>query len=226
MNFIEKKFKERIIIEDYFWKTYPLISGTDEAGRGSLIGPIVVASVVMPINFHDNLIKDSKLLSFSQREKLSKMIKDKALSYSIVFRNKKEIENKNPSVSTKEAFIISLKKLKMKPDLCLVDGKDMVFDKELKLLNIVKGDNLSINISSASILAKVARDEHIIKMHEKYPIYNWCNNKGYANNEHLLAIYKHGICNFHRKNYEPIKSILFGKKKKDEIFNKYGLKIY
>lgn len=214
--------KKRNVIENYLWRTYPLISGTDEAGRGSLAGPIVVSSVIMPVDFYNEFIKDSKLLSPNQRSRLSELIKEKALDYSIVFKNKKEIENKNPSVSTKEAFIYSLKKLRLKPDICLIDGKDKVIDSELNLLNIIKGDNCSINISSASILAKVARDEHMVKMHNKHPIYNWNVNKGYANSDHLSSIYKYGICSFHRKNYEPIKSLIAGKNK-EEIFNKYDL---
>src|SRR5687767_3933308 len=98
--------------------------------------------------------------------------------------------------------------LKNQPSLCLVDGKEEIVIEGIKTISIIGGDRQSISIAAASIVAKVTRDALMQKLHQKYPLYNWRENKGYPNKTHLSALLRFGICNLHRKNYEPIKSLI------------------
>lgn len=205
------------------WPDYPLIAGVDEAGRGALAGPVVVAAIILPTGFQNYLIQDSKILSPSQRKKVYRIVKKVALECVVVFKSSQEIEEKNPLGATKEAMATALLTLKNKPDLCLVDGKEKIVVAGMKTLSIVGGDRKSINIAAASILAKVTRDEFMQKLHWKYPLYNWYENKGYPNKSHLLALFHHGICDLHRKTYEPIKSLLKPDCDKKKLFEKYKI---
>ncbi|WNE41242.1 MAG: Ribonuclease HII [Mycoplasmataceae bacterium] len=208
-------------LELNFWEYYPLIAGVDEAGRGALAGPLVVASVVLPTNFQNSLIQDSKSLNPEQRKIVYRIIKKKALDYKIVSKSAREVEEKNPLGSTKEAMIEATLGLKIKPDLCLVDGKEKIEIEGIKSVSVVGGDHRSINIAAASILAKVARDNIMQKLHKKYPLYEWFSNKGYPNITHLNAIFSYGICDLHRKTYEPIKSLLKPNCNKEKLWQKY-----
>lgn len=188
-----------------------------------MAGPIVVASVILPAGFRNHLIQDSKILSPSQRKRVLQIIKKGALEYNIVFKNVREIETKNPLGATKEAMIETILRLRNKPDLALVDGKEKIVIVGVKTTSIIGGDRKSINIAAASIVAKVTRDEFMQKLHRKYPLYDWLENKGYPNKTHLTALFRYGICNLHRKTYEPIKSLLQPNADKKKIFAKYKI---
>ena len=154
------------------WPDYPLIAGVDEAGRGALAGPVIVAAVVLPVGFQNPLIQDSKILSPTQRKRAFYLVKKAALEYSIIAKSAREIEEKNPLGATKEAMVETILRLKNKPNLCLVDGKEKIVVEEVKTISIIGGDRQSISIAAASIIAKVTRDEIMQKLHKKYPLYN------------------------------------------------------
>ena len=215
--------KKSLDLELRLWNDYPLIAGVDEAGRGALAGPIIVASVILPTGFQNPLIQDSKILSPSQRKKAFRTVKKKALDYNIIAKDAREVETKNPLGATKEAMVETIQNLKIKPDLCLVDGKEKIVVEGIKTVSVVGGDRRSINIAAASIIAKVTRDTIMQKLHKKYPLYDWFGNKGYPNNIHLTAISHHGICDLHRKTYEPIKSLLKPDCDKKKLWEKYKI---
>ena len=217
--------KKSLDFELRLWKDYPIIAGVDEAGRGALAGPIIVAAVVLPVGFQNPLIQDSKILSPSQRKKAFRIVKKEALEYNVIAKSAREVEIKNPLGATKEAMSEAILNLKNKPDLCLVDGKEKIVVEKTKTVSIIGGDRRSINIAAASIIAKVTRDTIMQKLHKKYPLYDWFGNKGYPNGIHLSAIFQHGICDLHRKTYEPIKSLLkpdCDKKKLREKYKMFG----
>ncbi|WNE40186.1 MAG: Ribonuclease HII [Mycoplasmataceae bacterium] len=215
--------RKNLDLELNLWEQYPIIAGVDEAGRGALAGPIVVAAVILPTNFQNSLIQDSKILSPSQRKMAYRIIKKEALDYKIIFKNAREIEEKNPLGSTKEAMMEAILSLNPKPDLCLIDGKEEIKIEVVKTISVIGGDRSSINIAAASIIAKVTRDTTMQKLHKKYPIYEWFSNKGYPNINHLTAIFSHGICDLHRKTYEPIKSLLKSECDKEKLWEKYKI---
>ena len=217
--------KKSLDLELRLWKDYPIIAGVDEAGRGALAGPIIVAAVILPTGFQNPLIQDSKILSPSQRKKAFRIIKKESLEYNVVAKSAREVETKNPLGATKEAMVEAILNLKNKPSLCLVDGKEKIVVEGVKTVSVVGGDRRSINIAAASIIAKVTRDTIMQKLHKKYPLYDWFGNKGYPNDTHLSAIFQHGICDLHRKTYEPIKSLLkpdYDKKKLREKYKMFG----
>jgi ribonuclease HII len=154
------------------WQKCPLVVGVDEAGRGALAGPIVVAAVILPVGFQNPLIQDSKILSPSQRKRAYRIIKKNALEYKIIFKSPREIEEKNPLGATQEAMIEAILELKNKPNLCLVDGKEEITIGGIETQSLVGGDRKSINIAAASVIAKVTRDALMQKLHKKYPCYD------------------------------------------------------
>jgi len=172
-----KMSKKSLDLELRLWEDYPLIAGVDEAGRGALAGPIVVASVILPTGYQNPLIQDSKILSPSQRKRAYRIVKKEALEYSVAVKDAREVEAKNPLGATKEAMvetILNLKilNLKNRPNLCLVDGKEKIIVEGVKVVSVVGGDRRSINIAAASIIAKVTRDTIMQKLHKKYPLYD------------------------------------------------------
>jgi len=215
--------RKSLDLELSLWNDNPVIVGVDEAGRGALVGPIVVAAVILPTGFQNSLIQDSKILNPSQRKKVFRIIKKVAVEYNIVFKDAREIETKNPLGATKEAMAEAILRLRNKPDLGLIDGKEKIEAAGIKTISIIGGDRKSINIAAASIVAKVTRDDFMQKLHQKYPLYDWRENKGYPNKTHLTALFRYGICDLHRKTYEPIKSLLQPNCDKKKIFAKYKI---
>ncbi len=176
------------------------VAGIDEVGRGAFAGPVVAASVILPKNFKINGIKDSKLLNFKKRRKLSEYIKKNA-SYFVISRvNVNYINKFGVGKATEKAFLNCIKKLN-KFDFLLVDGyKIKKFDTN-KQYGIIHGDSLSVSIAAASIIAKVHRDSLMIKLHEKFPEYNFFENKGYGTKYHREALKKYGLSKFHRTSF-------------------------
>lgn len=182
---------------------YNLIAGVDEVGRGPLVGPVVAACVILPIDYTLEGLTDSKKLSEKKREYYYDIIMKDAVSIGIGIIDNNVIDSINIYEATKLAMIEAINKLSIKPDIVLTDA--MKLDIELPVVPIIKGDLKSITISAASVIAKVTRDRMMDELDKEYPFYNFKKNKGYPTKEHVSAIEKHGILKEHRKTYAPIK---------------------
>lgn len=176
-------------------------AGIDEAGRGSLAGPVVAAAVILPDYFEDELITDSKKLNAKKRLYLKNIIQEKALSFGVGVVDEKTIDEINILQSSFLAMHYSIEKLAEKPEFLLIDGNRFKSYKKLPYKCIIKGDSLYLSIASASILAKVYRDEIMIKLSKKYPDYGFEKNKGYATKQHIEAINRYGLTPVHRKSF-------------------------
>ena len=183
-----------------------IVGGVDEVGRGSLIGPVYAAAVILNKSINKKLLKDSKALSKSKREILSKYIKQNSV-WSIGKASVKEIERINILQASMLAMKRAVKKLKRKPTLVLIDGNKVPEIKDYKLRSIIKGDKKIPSISAASIIAKVTRDKMISNLGKKFKGYYWDQNCGYGTKQHLKAIKNLGITIQHRKNFSPINKI-------------------
>ena len=183
-----------------------IIAGVDEVGRGSLIGPVYAAAVILNKNINKKLLKDSKSLTKTKRENLSKSIKKNSI-WAIGKASVKEIEKINILNASLLAMKRAIKKLKKKPTLVLIDGNKLPDIKFYRLKSIVKGDEKIASISAASIIAKVTRDKMITNLGKKFKGYYWDKNYGYGTKQHLKAIKNLGITSQHRKNFSPINKI-------------------
>ena len=188
-----------------------IIAGVDEVGRGSLIGPVYAAAVILKKNLDKKKLKDSKKLTKKNREILEKYIKKNSY-WSIGSASLKEIEKFNILNASLLAMKRAIKKLNRKPYRVLIDGNKIPKIKNYNLKYIVKGDEKIPEISAASIIAKVSRDRLIAKMSKKYIKYSWDKNAGYGTKNHLSAIKKFGITKYHRKTFKPIHNMLSLKK--------------
>ncbi|CAL4321204.1 Ribonuclease HII [Buchnera aphidicola (Eriosoma grossulariae)] len=184
-----------------------LTAGVDEVGCGSLVGNIVSAAVILNnINFINNL-KDSKKLSIKERSQISIEIKKKSRCWSLGYVNTEEIERLNVFYARLLAMSRAIQNLTISPDFIFFDGKHIP-QVSIPSMAIVRGDNIIPEISAASILAKVERDNEMINLHKHYPEYNFKKNKGYPTKAHLSALSKYGITIFHRFNFSPVKKFL------------------
>ncbi len=183
-----------------------IIAGVDEVGRGSLIGPVFAAAVILKKSANKKLLKDSKSLSKLKREILAKYIKKNSY-WSIGKASVKEIEKINILHASLLAMKRAIKKLKKKPTHILIDGNMEPKLSKYKIRSIVKGDKKIPSISAASIIAKVSRDKMIKVLGEKFKGYYWEQNFGYGTKKHLKAIKKLGITTHHRKTFSPINKI-------------------
>jgi len=181
-------------------QNYRYICGIDEVGRGALFGPVVAGAVILnpeKLNFE---IKDSKQLSPKKREELARFIYNNALAYSIGWCWNDEIDNLNIVEATKKAIKMAVKGLQILPDYVLIDGMKPNFI-DICGHGIIKGDNISLSIAAASIIAKVFRDQLITSFSRYFPGYLFENNKGYPTRKHIEAVASRGITDFHRKSY-------------------------
>ena len=181
-----------------------IIAGVDEVGRGSLIGPVYAAAVILNKSINKKLLKDSKSLKKSRREILSKYIKKNSI-WAIGRASIKEIEKNNILNASLLAMKRAIKKLKKKPTHIFIDGNKVPVIENYNLRSIIKGDQKIPSISAASIVAKVARDKMITKIAKKFKGYYWDQNYGYGTKQHLKAIKNLGITNQQRKTGAPIK---------------------
>lgn len=179
-------------------------AGCDEAGRGCLAGPVVAAAIILPKKYKNPLINDSKKLTPETRKQLKDELISVALAWNIAFVDNNEIDRINILRASIKAMHLALDGLSTKPDFILVDGNIFYPYKNIKHVTVVHGDSLFMSIASASILAKVFRDEYMLKIHEEFPLYGWNRNKGYATSYHREAITKYGISPYHRKSFNLI----------------------
>ena len=177
-----------------------VICGVDEAGRGPLAGPVCAAAVILPPHLRIPGLNDSKKLSDKRRRELFPMICDQALAYGIAFATEQEIDEINILHATFLAMERALAQLKIRPDLVLIDGnRQKAFGLPVK--TVVKGDSLSANIAAASVLAKVTRDDFMVRQAEQFPEYGFEIHKGYGTKAHYAALEQYGACPNHRKTF-------------------------
>lgn len=195
-------------IEDDIYTSQKInyICGIDEAGRGPLAGPVVVASVIMPRDSMIEGVNDSKKVSEKKREKLYEEIIENAISYSVGIVDQKEIDRVNILNATKAGLTESIKGLEVKPEMILVDALTGIDTCGIPYQSIIKGDAKSYSIAAASIIAKVTRDRIMRQWHEVYPEYNFIQHKGYGTAAHIAAIKEYGLCPLHRLSF--VKNII------------------
>ena len=178
------------------------IAGIDEVGRGPLVGPVVTAAVILPKDFYDERINDSKKLTEKKRELLYDVIMENALSVGIGMSSAEVIDEINILEATKKAMLEAIDNLSIKPEHLLIDAVKL--DTTIPQTSIIKGDAKSLSIAAASVIAKVTRDRMLIELDKKYPMYDFKHNKGYPTKKHLEAINKFGIIDEHRRSYAPV----------------------
>jgi ribonuclease HII len=191
----------------YFYNKKLLVCGTDEAGRGCLSGPVTAAAVILPKSFRHPMLNDSKKLSAKQRAILAPIIKQSAISYGISHVSPQEIDRINILQASIKAMHKSIAKLETSPDFIIVDGNKFNPYPNIPHETIVKGDSKFYAIAAASVLAKTARDEYMLALHKKFPLYQWNKNMGYPTSIHKAAILKWGVSPHHRKTFKGVKDI-------------------
>jgi len=179
-----------------------LVAGTDEAGRGCLAGPVTAAAIILPKNFKNKILNDSKVLSLKNRNLLRNLIHENFFDFAVTHVFMEEIDKVNILNASITAMQRSIMKLKTKPDCIIVDGNRFRPLDSIPYECIIKGDGKFLSIAAASVLAKTHRDEYMEKIHEEFPMYNWIKNKGYPTREHRAAIEKYGITKYHRKSFK------------------------
>ena len=177
------------------------IAGIDEVGRGPLVGPVVTAAVILPRDFYDERINDSKKLTEKKRELLYDVIMENAVSVGIGISSEDVIDEINILEATKKAMIEAVNNLSVKPEYLLIDAVKLNVD--IPQTSIIKGDAKSESIAAASIVAKVTRDRMMIELDKIHPEYDFKHNKGYGTKKHIEAIEKYGIIKEHRKTFAP-----------------------
>lgn len=183
-----------------------VIAGCDEAGRGPVAGPLVVASCVLPNDFFDERINDSKKISEKKRDELYNVIIENAVAYKIVIFNEREVDKLNVYQASKLGMERGVNELGIDVDFVLTDA--MPLNKDIPHLSIIKGDSKSISIAAASILAKVTRDRIMIEYDQLHPEYGFKKHKGYLTKQHKEALEQFGYLDIHRQSFEPIKSMI------------------
>ncbi|PKH66209.1 ribonuclease HII [Flavobacterium sp. ALD4] len=208
------------MLQLYFSKLL-LESGTDEAGRGCLAGPVTAAAVILPSDFENTILNDSKQLSEKVREKLRPFIEKQAITFAVTHLEPLEIDSINILNASIKAMQECVLKLNPQPEYIIVDGNSPFIRKkgiknssgkiftpaEIDILSsipntsIIKGDAKFMSIAAASVLAKTYRDEYMNRIHDEFPMYNWKKNKGYPTKEHREAIRKYGVTKYHRMSF-------------------------
>ena len=206
METIKEKELERLtnlksMEKELYEKGFEYICGIDEAGRGPLAGPVVVAGVIMPKDSMIEGVNDSKKVSEKKREKLYDVILEEAISYSVAIIGQDVIDEINILNATKQGVTKVVEELDVKPNLILVDALTHINTKGIPYDSIIKGDAKCYNIAAASIIAKVTRDRIMREWDEIYPQYGFINHKGYGTAKHIEAIKEYGPCPIHRRTF-------------------------
>ncbi len=179
-------------------------AGCDEAGRGCLAGPVVAATVILPFNFRDHLINDSKLLMKHERDELKAKIMDTAVDYGIGIVDNEEIDRINILHASIKAMHLALDQLKRTPQMILVDGNRFINYRNIPHECIIKGDGIYMSIAAASIIAKTFRDDLMKQYAQEYPGYHWETNVGYPTLAHREAIRQYGLTRYHRQSFRQL----------------------
>ena len=203
---MKEKEEQRLIAlkeheEELRKKGFKYICGIDEAGRGPLAGPVVVASVIMPLDSMIEGVNDSKKVSEKKREKLYELILEEAISYGVGIVGQDEIDDINILNATKKGLTMSLQELTQKPDIIIVDALNHIDTLGIPYESIIKGDAKCYSIAAASIIAKVTRDRIMKEWDKVYPEYGFSKHKGYGTASHIAAIREYGPCQLHRKTF-------------------------
>lgn len=198
----EQRLTELKKIENEIYKTgVQTICGIDEAGRGPLAGPVVVAAVIMPKDSFIEGVNDSKKVSEKKREALYEQITNEAIAWGVGIIDQKEIDEINILNATKKGLTTAIKELKVKPDRIIVDALDKIDTLGIPYTPIIKGDAKCYSIAAASIIAKVTRDRIMRQWDEIYPMYGFEKHKGYGTAMHMQAIREYGLCPLHRRSF-------------------------
>ncbi len=196
-------------LERQHWANgFRLVAGIDEAGRGALAGPLAVAAVILPSDLKPRAYRDSKKLSSQKRQKLALEIKSEAIAWAIEFASAAEIDQYNVLQATHRAAARAIAQLSLSPDALVTDY--LKLQTELPLLAPPRADSSSYSVAAASILAKTARDEYMIALHQKHPEYGFAQHKGYGSSQHLKALEQYGVTEQHRKTFAPVAWLLGG----------------
>lgn len=181
-----------------------LEAGVDEAGRGPIAGPVVAAAVIMPVDFRDVRLRDSKKMSERDRDALEPIIKLRAIAWSVAEASEVEIDELNILNATFLAMNRAIEALGVKPELLLIDGNRFRSSLGIEYQCFVGGDDRYMSIAAASVLAKTARDRKMRLLHALHPHYNWAKNKGYPTLAHKQAVAEFGVTEFHRKTFRGV----------------------
>lgn len=184
-----------------FYKPNTIEAGCDEAGRGCLAGPVTAAAVILPPDYHNKILNDSKQLSEKKRYQLRKEIENDAIYFAVASVDNYEIDKINILNASFEAMHRAVQKLNKKPELLLIDGNRFKPYDGIPHECIIKGDGKYLSIAAASILAKTYRDDYMLDLHSKFQYYSWDKNKGYPTKAHRAGIVEHGITKYHRLSF-------------------------
>ena len=191
------------MLKKYFQK-HLLEAGCDEAGRGCLAGPVYAAAVILPHNFHNELLNDSKKLTEQERNMLRPIIEKEAICWAVATASNIEIDSINILNASFLAMHRAIGKLTINPELLLIDGNRFKKYPNTEHKCIIKGDGIYMSIAAASILAKTYRDDFMLRLHNDFPQYCWNKNKGYGTLKHRNAIIENGFSPFHRKTFNVV----------------------
>ncbi len=199
--------------KELYSEGYKFIAGTDEAGRGPLVGPVVAAAVILPIGYTLEGLNDSKKLTEKKRNLLFEVIKKDAIAYSISIIDEKTIDEINIYEASRLAMNTAIDNLAVKPDYILTDAMPLKRDNSL---HIIKGDAKSLTIAAASVLAKVTRDDIMYELDKEYPEYGYSSHKGYPTKKHIENLEKYGILDNYRMTYKPVSLNIYKKRGQHE----------
>ncbi len=191
------------MLSPYYYKD-KIEAGCDEAGRGCLAGSVYAAAVILPKDYHNDLLNDSKQLTARQRYQLREMIERDAIAWAVGIATAQEIDQMNILRASITAMHRAIDQLSVRPEALIIDGNRFYPYHDLPHTTIVKGDGKYLSIAAASILAKTYRDDYMLKLHEEYPYYGWDHNAGYPTKEHRQGIAEHGLTPYHRKTFNQL----------------------
>lgn len=189
-------------LKSHFSETELLECGCDEVGRGCIAGPVFAAAVILPFNYQNEEINDSKQLTAAKRQNLKSIIERDALAWAVGQVSEKEIDEINILKASFLAMTRAVQQLSIKPQLLLIDGNRFINQTDIPYHTVIKGDETYLSIAAASILAKCYRDDLMVNLHDEYPQYGWKDNKGYPTPSHQDAVFKYGLSPYHRRSFQ------------------------
>lgn len=189
-------------LKSHFSETELLECGCDEVGRGCIAGPVFAAAVILPFNYQNEEINDSKQLTAAKKQNLKSIIERDALAWAVGQVSEKEIDEINILKASFLAMTRAVQQLSIKPQLLLIDGNRFINQTDIPYHTVIKGDATYLSIAAASILAKCYRDDLMVNLHDEYPQYGWKDNKGYPTPSHQDAVFKYGLSPYHRRSFQ------------------------